>query len=225
MFLGYIMALALVYVTAFEGISRLGVQSFWRYQTQLGPLGVLAAAVALGAWGAPLVGRFPRARSAAGVLAIALMVVLPFIFVDRLRRDLDPPKPFVRAVTENVSRLLPPDAGLALVYHRDNGNIIWLARGTLAFAEPRRTDVRVTQYLELDAGTLETIAASDFDHAWVYCVPPPLIEAMPLALDVETAYLLRHQHGAWTEVARWPHQPPAPTLITGSRKQTDYGCG
>ena len=226
MFLGYVAALALVYVTAFTGVSRLGVQSFWRYQTQLGPVGVLGAAVALKAWGAPLAARFgPRAGSAAGALAVVLMVVLPFVFVDRLRRDLDPPKPFVRASVDSVSRLLPPQARLALVHHRDNGNILWLARGTLALAAPRRPDVRVTGYLEFDAGTLEAIAAADFDHAWVYCVPPELVAAMPLALEVGTAYLLRHQDGVWTEVANWPHQAPAPTLLGGSRKPVDYGCG
>ena len=156
-------------------------------------------------------------------MAIALIVVLPFVFVDRFRRDLDPPKPFVRAVAESVSRLLPADAGLALVHNLDNGNMIWLARGTLAFAAPRRTDIRVTQYLELDAGTLGAIAGGDFDHAWIYCVPPALIDAMPLVLKVgtayllrhQTAYLLRHQDGAWSEVAQWPHPAPAPTLIAG----------
>ena len=225
-FIGYVAALALVYVTAFKGVSRLGVQSFWRYQTQVGLLGVLGAAVALKAWGAPLVARAsPRLWPAAGALAIALIVVLPFLFVDRFRRDLDPPKPFVRAATESVSRLLPPDAGLALVHHRDNGNMIWLARGTLSLMGPRRPDVRITQYLEFTAATLDAIAASDFDHVWIYCVPPALVSAMPLALEVGTAYLLRHGNGVWTEIARWPHQAPAPTLVTGSRKRIDYGCG
>ncbi len=225
-FLGYIAALAVVYLTAFKGVSRFGVQSFWRYQTQVGLLGVLGAAVALKAWGPLLVARLgARAGSAAAAIAIVLIVVLPFVFIDRFRRDLDPPKPFVRTVAEAVSRLLPQDAGLALVHHRDNGNIIWLARGTLAFAEPRRSDIRITQYLEFDATTLDAIAASDFDHAWVHCVPPGLIAAMPLALEVATAYLLRHDDDAWTEVGQWPHPSPAPTLLAGSRKRVDYGCG
>ena len=225
-FLGYIAALVLVYVTAFKGISRLGVQSFWRYQTQLGLVGVLGVAVALQVWLAPLLARpGPRFWSAARALAVVLILALPFVFIDRFRRDLDPPKPFVRAALESVSRLLPADAGLALVHNRDNGNMIWLARGTLVLAAPRRSDVRISQYLEFDAATLDAIAASGFDHAWVYCVPPALVPAMPLVLEVATAYLLRHQDGAWSEVASWPHQPPAPTLIAGARKHVDYGCG
>ena len=225
-FLGYIAALVLVYVTAFTGISRLGVQSFWRYQTQLGLAGVLGAAVAVKAWGQPLMDRFgARPWSAAGAVAMLLIVVLPLVFVDRFRRDLDPPKPFVRATAAHVSSLLPPDARLALVHHRDNGNMIWLARGNLALAEPRRMDVRVSEYLELNAGTLDTIVASAFDHAWVYCVPPALVSALPLDLAVGTAYLLRHRDEGWTEVASWPHQAPAPTLLGGTRKRVDYGCG
>lgn len=34
-FVGYVLALTLVYVTAFKGLPRLGAQSFWHYQTQL----------------------------------------------------------------------------------------------------------------------------------------------------------------------------------------------
>ena len=225
-FIGYLAALVLVYLTAFKGVSRLGVQSFWRYQTQLGLVGVLGAAVALEALLAPLLARpGPRFWAVARALAVVLILALPFVFVDRFRRDLDPPKPFVRAAVESIARLLPADAGLALVHHRDNGNMIWLARGTLALAAPRRPDVRFATYLELDAGTLAAIAASGFDHAWVYCVPPALVSAMPLVLDVGTAYLLRHHDGAWTEFASWPHRAPAPTLLAGSRKHVDYGCG
>ena len=205
-FVGYVLALTLVYVTAFKGLPRLGAQSFWRYQSQLGPAGVLATAVAVRHWGGPwLAAARPLIARCLPVAPVVLVLVLPVVFA-ALARD------------------LPRDARLAIIHHGDNGNLTWLARGVLLLMPPRRPDLHIDLLREMDSSALDAAAARDFDHVWIYCVPSEVARMLEPQIDDSSAHLLRHDGDEWRPVASWPYPPPWAAFLGGSTKFRGYGC-
>ncbi|HEX6977952.1 MAG TPA: hypothetical protein VF342_01515 [Alphaproteobacteria bacterium] len=201
-FLGYALFLVFTYVALFVGDTGRNIQSFWRYQMQLGPLALIIAAVFLGDKLLPLWRRFDdRITAAMSGAVVTLALVAPVAFAPKLRFDLEPPKPELAEIGRNLAKLLPSDAVMTLAtpFEADEEMQVhfraW-APGRTIHMKPR---VPPEPVANAPAGSF----------LFLYCAPVDVQEQIGLALPVDGAVLLRREIETWKLVEYWPRQPKA----------------
>lgn len=202
-FLGYTLFLLLIYIGHFTGTASIRAQSYWRFNTHLGPLALMAAVVAVRAWldrrPRPLVSK--RVRRTAGGAVVVLTLTGSALGSPLLRVDLKNDQQIVWNIGEDVARVAPPDATLGVVVPGDVGNLTWLMKGVLTQSAARRHDLTVTIRNSLPARIPEA-----WDTLWLACVPPELDARLGLSLPAEGAVLLLRRNDAWMVIRRWPVQ-------------------
>lgn len=117
-FLGYNLFLLTTYVTVFTTYEALHVASFWRYNTHLGLVLMLPAAMIVG----NLLERLSETRLAKGlgVLSVILALAGPVAMVTQIRFDAEPMKAFLRRVLPEAVAAMPP--GIAAVVVDSSGS-------------------------------------------------------------------------------------------------------
>jgi hypothetical protein len=193
--------LLLSYIGLFPGGMGAQAHSFFRYNTHLALVMVLALALAardlgIGAW---LVGR--RAR-VAGRLALAAAMAAPLGYAYRLRFDLDMPQPLVRRLAANLKSYLADSDRLALLLPGDNDTVATMIAGVLADTPPRRRQLDLLRRNTADPATLDEAARLGYRLALISCVPKGWEDLPP-----EQAVLLRHEGDGWRLLAAWPYPP------------------
>jgi hypothetical protein len=191
--------LLLSYIGLFSSEMSAQAHSFFRYNTHLALVMVLALALAVrdlgvGGW---LLGR--RAQ-AAGCLALAAAVVAPLGYAYRLRFDLDMPQPLVRTLAANLKQYLVDGDRLALLLPGDNDSVAKMIAGVLADTPPRRRGLDLLRRNTADPATLDEAARLGYRLALISCVPKGWEDLPP-----EQAVLLRHQADGWYLLAAWPY--------------------
>ena len=124
-FIGYWMFLWAMYIAAFGEYEGTRAASFWRYNVQLGLLGALTSAVAVGKlyksklspWFA---GRTTLWRSIP-VLMILGVVVTPLIFNHKIRIDIRPQIEHMRLVGKELALVIPSGKTLAILDPKGQG--------------------------------------------------------------------------------------------------------
>jgi hypothetical protein len=194
--------LLLMYVALFPGEMSIEAHSFFRYNTHLSLVLVLALALAardlgVGRW---LVGA--RAR-AVGRLAIVTALLVPLIFAYRLRFDLDMPQPLVRGLADDLKPYLTDGDRLALLLPGDNSSVGTMISGVLAYTPPRlRLDL--LRRNTADLATLEEASRLGYSLALISCTSDAWKDLSP-----SEAALLRHGPDGWRPLAVWPYPPNA----------------
>lgn len=205
-FVGYNGFLYVAYVGAFgEGEGR-AAASYWRYNTQLGVIGVATAAYGLGvAWRNRISLRIKRhlGGTIAATIVTTLVLVAPLAQAQRIRFDINPAKSYVRSVGSELSSILPDGAHLAVVDRNDNGFWALLIR----YEVGRRVTVQ----------SISGVAASDpqairarldgspaIDFVWVHVPEPPIEAALSQSLAGRQSYLLERVTNEWRILRTWP---------------------
>jgi len=201
-FVGYNAALLFAYIVSFGEYDARRAASYWRYNMHLGGL-----AVAFGAYVLALLWRFRPAswaRVPFAAIAVALILALPAALSGKLRFDDRPQKHHVRAVGEEMARILKPEMRIALIDPSHNGFygvlmryalnrsveiVAWVSSYT--GSEPHK----IRTYLDKQAAT----------HAWVHVGTPDLEAALGAKLPLGSSYLMRRDGNEWTIMRTWPY--------------------
>lgn len=223
MFPVYTAFLLFVYVAHMGGTIGAGAHSYYRYQSHLGLLMMLCAAVLLHRLvetATAAHGGMPpavyRALRAAPAVAVVLILACPFAFAQRLRFDLDQPQPIIWDLAKRVAGRVAPGERLALVLPGDNGSVSLMLRGVLDLTPPRRSGLDIfdaTEAAGIDApasAALEAAQRAGYDRVLVSCARLDAGSGNVLA----AALLRRNSAGAdgWTVEEAWPY-PSLPPRI------------
>jgi hypothetical protein len=225
-FIGFNLFLWFTYVAVFGEYHGRNIGSYWRYNTQLGILGCTAAAFGLAhLWRRYVSPRLADGKGIARLLpafGVALVVVLPFGFPHKLRIDARPQKDHMRLVGQDLGRILPEGARLAVVDLRGNGFTSTVINYELTSGPGAGRGLTVGPRINLftrlkTPGELRgRLARGKVSHVWVH---QPLAEVQT-ALEVDLAprgsHLLRRADGRWELVRSWPYDgyddPHSPDL-------------
>jgi hypothetical protein len=205
-FLVYNAALFYAYIGHFSGTMSSDAHSYFRYNTHLGLLLVLALVLlsrdAAEAWLARRAGNLQRI--AAGIV-LASAVGVPFVFVHFIRFDLEQPQLRSARIARNVAAEIGDSDRLALLLPGDNGSLATVLEGELRDFEPRRPDVIVKAVRILKPNTLRDLAAENYDIALLSCSSEPV-----LGLSPGRGAILRRVGDEWKIVRSWSYEVPRP---------------
>jgi len=210
-FLGYLLFLIFTYVALFVGDTGRNIQSFWRYQTQLGPLALIIAAVFLSDKLLALWHRFDdRITATVSGAVVTLVLAAPVAFAPKIRFDLMPPKPELTEIGRNLAQLLPSDAVITLVtpFAVDEEMQVhfraW-APGRTIHMKPHEPPDHMKPRVPPEPFT----DAADESFVFLYCAPVDVQERIGLALPADAAVLPRRESEAWKLVEYWPRRAKA----------------
>jgi len=204
--------LVFTYIAHFEPLWALRAHSFFRYSEQLSLAVMLGLTVAARPFALKLIHRLSdvsRRRLVAGTIAFTLL--LPVIFLSRMRYDLDPPQPEIwRIGTEAAARLpaqIPGGGKLALQLPNDVTDATGsLLRGVIAFAQPRRPGLEIaTDAAPLQEGTasLDKALAAGYPLVLISCTQAGLPDNVPAGV----AALFEYREGQWHARGIWDYPP------------------
>ena len=196
--------LVVTYVAHFSPLMSEEAHSYFRYNTHLALILMLALALSACQLAPARWGR-PRLRRYAGAFAIALALLSPVALAERLRFDIEMPQPLVWDIAAELKPYLKDGDKLALLMPGDSGEIGDLLDGYLASQPPRRRGLVLAYYKTADAATLSMAAAGGSELAAITCTPAGL-DGLPAGVVA----LLKHGPAGWNMVATWPQSPGIP---------------
>ena len=195
-FVLYNLYLMAAYIAHFPGEMSTEAHSYFRYNTQLALVLVLALAFVvrdLVAESQPL--RRFRRRMGAAVVILALLAPIGFAY--RLRFDLVMPQPLVWDLAQSIKPRLKDGDRLALLLPGDNGSLAEMLSGVLTDVAPRRR-LDLLERQTADDATLAEAARLGYSLALISCT------------DANAAALLERGPEGWQQRASWPYPPNAP---------------
>jgi len=191
--------LVFTYVAHFAANMGADAHSYFRYNTHLTILMVIAIATAvrieLARREGPPAHWWRRLGAAAAVL---LILALPIGFAKRLRFDLVMPQPLVWALGHDAAGFIGPDDKLALVAPGDNGSVATMMENVLRFTPPRRTGIQLRVERGSDGAALKALAESGVDKVLITCTPEAIGE-----VPQHRAVLLKAEDGELRPLAVW----------------------
>jgi hypothetical protein len=193
---GFLLA---TYIAHFSAQMSAEAHSYFRYSTHLSLLLVAALALLARELGRPLWNR-PRCRRVAAAAAVAIALLTPLAFAQRLRFDLAMPQPLVWDLAAALKAEVKDGERLALLLPGDDGQIGDLLAAYLTEVPPRRRGLDTVQRRTADAATLQEVAELGYGLAVITCTGADL-----LGLPAGMAALLRHDPAGWQQVAAWSY--------------------
>ncbi|MDE2228879.1 MAG: hypothetical protein KGL11_07565 [Alphaproteobacteria bacterium] len=198
----YNAALLASYVGHFGGQMAADAHSFFRYNTHLALLLMVALILMLREPAqARLASLPPRWRRSLPVLAVVVFLVCPIAFVHFLRFDLETPQRRAWDLEKHLAAAIGPNDRIALILPGDGGSLFPVLDGLLRMTPPRRPGVVLD-----DVPTLrpDVFAALDGDRwALISCTPADMA-----GVPAGEAALFAHDAAGWYLVDRWPYPPP-----------------
>jgi hypothetical protein len=197
--IAYNAMLVFAYIAHFEGEMGIGAHSYFRYNTHLGLLFMVAVVALARSWNWPkLAQRLPRLVPAA---LIVLVLLDPFPFLRMLRFDLEVPSQRVWDLAHAAAAQIAPDEALMLILPGENGSVAPALEGVLRYTPPRRPDVALTVVTDPHAA----LAARADRRALLSCAPPGFDD-----VPAGTAALLARDASSWRAERVWPYAPVPP---------------
>ena len=180
--------LLFVYVSTFGKADALRVASLWRYNMQLGLLGVVFTAYGLSiAWKKYGRDRFEIRKVA--WLPIVLMLAAPFIFANKLRFDRHPPLPHYRAVAASMNDLLSDGDRLTVADPLGSGESGEIARFEMGGIGIYRSYHAFYQKMTPE-GWRKIFSGDVYSHALIHSTSPDLEQAVGMKLQQSRSYLV-----------------------------------
>ena len=194
-FVLYNLYLMAAYIAHFPGEMSAEAHSFFRYNTHLALVLVLALALVVRdlLLGNELLTRFGRP---AGTALVVLALLVPIGFAYRLRFDLVMPQPLVWDLGHNVKPYVKDGDRLALLLPGDNGSLSDMLSGVLTDVAPRRR-LDLLERQTADDAALAEAARLGYQLALISCTGDG------------AAALLEHGPEGWQRRASWPYPPEA----------------
>jgi len=197
----YNAAIFATYIVHFPGAIGAEAHSYYRYNSHLGLL-LMLALVLLGRDIAAERGFAPgpAVRRAAAAAIAAGVVLAPLALVDFLRFDLEPWQQRARWLATEARLPLASQERLALVLPGDDGLVANTVEGLLRYTAPRHGDADLASVTALAPDTLDRLAAAGYASALISCTPPS-----PLDLPAGQAAWLEFEDGHWRVRQHWPY--------------------
>jgi hypothetical protein len=195
----YNATLVFAYVAHFEGEMGIGAHSYFRYNTHLGLLLMVAAVLLTRQWNwTSLAGRW---RHAVPALIILAALLDPFPFLRLLRFDLEVPSLRIWALAKAAAPAIGPAERLVLILPGDNGSVAPALEAILRYAPPRRPDIE----LQIANDPATALRFAGFDRALLSCAA----DGVPGVPPGEAALLTR-AGSAWRADTTWRYEPVPP---------------
>lgn len=207
-FLGHTAFLVFCYVAVFSGYEAENIASYWRYNQQLGGMAILAIVMSGGEILRRYGDKLPLSRLQ--WLVMALIVVAPFVFAQKLRFDADPTYRHYRAVGQAVAARIEPGAEVGILDPNGSGESGIMLRYEVS---DLTQDVWYrAAYHDMSAnGIAETWQGLGAAYLIVHSVTPAVQAAISSQLENGTSYLLKRRADGSAEVlATWPWPGKAP---------------
>ncbi len=202
-FLGYDGFLLFTYVASFGAQDALNVVSFWRYNTHLGLLGLIPAAMFIAQLYREKLGGKPWLEKLKP-LPIFLILLMPIALAKYIRFDIDPQKTYIRETGRAIAPLLPGESRLFVVDPLGSG----LSGKMIDYETAYRTKF-MGHLSAFDAFKPEVyakfFAEREVTHVWVHTLNQPVAELFGLPEDGRRSYLLERKPEGWREIANWPY--------------------
>jgi hypothetical protein len=214
LFLGYNLFLLFMYIVAFGSYNAMRVTSFWRFNTQLGILGCTAAAFGLAIlWRKFGVGqtiaRLSAGRPLLPGLAVALVLVIPFVTAEALRFDVRPPKDHMRMVGKYLAGALPANSNVAVIDARGQGLASLFVRYEMMVVNGNPKKFKVTWKYRVSekspADIARDVREKKITHIWVHEVFPKISASLGLDLKKYQSHLLEWTGTGWRLLKSWPY--------------------
>ncbi|MDO8607490.1 MAG: hypothetical protein Q7R40_13210 [Phaeospirillum sp.] len=199
-FVGYNVFLLFVYLAILGGYESANAASFWRYNTHLGSLEMLVAALLAGQIRRRLGDRRSLSRAAVIFGGLAAIIV-PFATQKYIRFDRQPTKMNALATIAEMAPLIPSDARLMLIDARGTGFFANFTNYHLGFG--RHVIGSVTAFNPGGPGA--GVAALNPDFIWVRTVLPNTAAELGLPLDETASNLVAVENGTLRLVKSWPY--------------------
>ena len=169
-FLAFNAFLVFAYVAHFGEADGREAHSYFRYNSHLSLLMMLALTLA----GRELyrgrsLGRWPRLGLWAPRVAVALALAAPIVFLKKVRFDLAQPQPVLWALSKSFAPRLNDGDRVAVLAPGDNGTLLLNLRGYLALTEPRRSGLDLVLLSDAGPAALDAVSASGIGKAIVTC--------------------------------------------------------
>jgi hypothetical protein len=221
----YTLFLVFTYVAHFAGDIGASAHSFFRYNTHLELLAMLAiVAWARETWvrrGSPPLG---AGWSVVGIAGIVLALVAPIATAGWIREDRRMPQPLVWDLGKFVAPYLDDGAHVALLLPGDNRSVAYMLRAAIALGPPHHALANFDDFSKADAATLKAASHKEDSIALISCVPTALAQSSEghmLKLVAGEAALLAKNGDGWRLVAT--HAYPAIPAPEGWTAQLSPG--
>jgi hypothetical protein len=194
-FVLYNLYLMAAYIAHFPGEMSTEAHSFFRYNTHLALVLVLALTLVARDL---LVGSgfLRRIQRPAGAAVVVLALLVPIGFAYRLRFDLVMPQPLVWNLGGKLKPYLKDGDRLALLLPGDNGSLADMLSGVLTDVTPRRR-LDLLERQTADDATLAEAARLGYRLALISCTGD------------NAAALFEYGADGWHRRAAWPYPPEA----------------
>lgn len=208
-FVVYNAALLFAYVAHFPGEMGREAHSYFRYNTHLALL-LMVALVPLARGLAAERGwtLSPGWRQVASPALLVIVLATPVVFLRYLRFDLEVPQLRAWDLAKDVAARISDHDRLVLLLPGDNQSLSTVLEGVLRFTPPRRRDIEMRAISSVGADALDGAAAAGFRLALLSCTGTG--SSSVTGVPPDSAALLRRDPGGWRVVAVWPYLPPPP---------------
>jgi len=214
-FIGFNFFLWLMYVTVFGKGEGLRAASFWRYNIQLGLLGVTGAAYGLALLWRRYVSDALTARPALAKalisLPIIIVLILPITFPHKLRFDIRPQKDHMRLVGQELAKLLPNNTALALMDLNSNGFTAKVIRYELTSGSQANKKIsipinfRLHHDIKKPSQLMAYLSKHPVTYIWIHQPLPVIDKALSVKLEPYASHLLKRNKSKWDLIKSWPY--------------------
>mgnify|MGYP007046928193 CR=1 FL=1 len=200
-FFGHNAFLFVAYLSSFGKFDALRAASYWRYNMQLGMVGVAFTTYGLSIlWQKYIEGRHSPKKII--WLPVALMFVAPFVFANKLRFDRFPPVPHFREVSAELNDLLVTGNKLSVLDPQGSGESGVIARYELGGMGIYRN--YLSAYQDPEEESLRADLTNNSSHLLVHSLSPVVQNILNLDMDDEHSYLLKNEgNGNWRIIKTW----------------------
>lgn len=205
-FVGYNAFLFMIFVTHFTEYDALRAASYWRYNHHLGLM-----AVVFGAFVTGLI--FQRHMAAKNLqryvvpVLMAIVVVAPFVFAEKLRFDQEHPKPFFRSVGAELLDLVPEGSRIFLFDPFGSGEAVVLTKYELWDRRNELLGYMATFHEFSEKSVQDVIEREHPGYLLVHSVKPVINRVLHTDLEKSGYSYLLHQVGNdpehWEIVKKW----------------------
>lgn len=235
-FIVYNAALVVAYIGHFPGTIGTDAHSYYRYNTHLSLLLMVALVLLVRAAACERGWELgPAWQRSVPIGLVVLMLALPLVLRGYLRFDLEVPQLRTWTMAQAAAGGLQGHDRVALLLPGDNGSVSPMLEGLLRMTPPRRPEIDVVPVNELTPATLANLDRDGIGLAILSCAPPgpsPGLAGVEPEVPPGGGALLRRDDSGWHAVttwsypavsdgARWSQVLSAPPLCLGSPSRQD----
>jgi hypothetical protein len=203
-FLSYNAFLLVTYLAVFSQFDALRVASYWRYNTHLGLILVVAFILVLGiVYRRYIYGRDWNMRYVLW-LPVILAVGLQIGLIHKLRFDARLTKIHIREIMPDILEQLPKNGGLFVIDPKSDGAYGTQMRYQLYMAN-RKIVGNISAYSNTRAAPIRgRLEDGKVDFIWVHSLTNEVRQAVGLELKEGASYLLKRDGTTWRIAKLWP---------------------